>query len=183
MCGSESELKALAVHIRLRLLKLRQEIYICTDETSGHISHTRIHHTAEFYRIAAMLYLCDTYPAAATTSYTSSPLELSLPFPSVPDLVRQAFMLLGQMEVCSSPWPLFVVACNVKEDRDRIEIMRIFEEASQVRRVGNYDIIMGLVRAVWSRGDLGFDEGRDGRAKMPDWRELVDGKTGMPSFI
>jgi hypothetical protein len=57
-------------------------------------------------------------------------------------------MLPGQMEVWSSPWPLFVVACNVKEEMDRIETMRTFGEASQVRRVGNCDIIMGLVKAV-----------------------------------
>ncbi|KAJ4360695.1 uncharacterized protein N0V89_001262 [Didymosphaeria variabile] len=180
---SESDMTALAVHIRFRLLNLRQEIYIYPDETSGHISHTRIHHTAEFYQVAAMLYLYNTYPATAPSSSTSSPPNSPLPFPSIPDLVRKAFMLLDQMEVCTSPWPLFVVACNVSEDRDRIEIMRIFEEGSQVRRVGNYDVITGLVKAVWSRGDLKVDEGRDGSAKIPDWRELVDEKTGMPSFI
>ncbi|KAL5387927.1 hypothetical protein DPSP01_003326 [Paraphaeosphaeria sporulosa] len=183
MCPSESDMMALAVHIRLRLLNLRQEIFVYPDETSGRISHTRIHRTAEFYRVAAMLYLYDTYPAAAPSSSTSSSSDSPLPFPSVPELVSQAFMLLDQMEVCSSPWPLFVVACNVTEDRDRIEIMRIFEEASQIRKVGNYDVIMGLVKTVWSRVDLRTDDGRDGNTKISDWRELIDEKTGMPSFI
>ncbi|KAF2449717.1 hypothetical protein P171DRAFT_440185 [Karstenula rhodostoma CBS 690.94] len=180
--ASESDTMGLAVQIRLRLLNLRQEVLVYPDETSGHISHTRIHHTAEFYRVAAMLYLHDTYPVTAPSSSTSSPPTSPLPFPSVPDLVRQGFNLLDQMEVCSSPWPLFVVACNVTEDRDRIKIMRIFGQASQVRRIGNYDVIMGLVKTVWSRVDLRTNEGRDGNAEIPDWRELVDEKTGMPSF-
>lgn len=180
--ASESDLTALAVHLRLRLLNLRQEIYIYTDDTTGHISHTRIHLTAELYRVAAMLYLYNTYPTIAPSAPTSSPPNSPIPFPSVPELVRQAFMLLDQMQVCTSPWPLFVVACNVAEDRDRIEVMRIFEEGSKVRRIGNYDVIMGLVKAVWSRGDLRNDEGRDMSAKLADWRELVDEKMGMPSF-
>lgn len=174
---------ALAVYIRLCLLNLRQEIFILPDETSGHISRKRIYHTAELYRVAAMLYLYDTCPDTAPSSSTSSLSNSPLPFPSVADLVRQAFMLFDQIEVCSSPWPLFVVACHITEDRDRIEMTRIFEEASQVRRVGNYDVIMGLVKTVWGRVDLRTDEGRNRTAKIPDWRDLVEEKTGMPSFI
>lgn len=173
---------AFAIHIRLRLSSLRQEIYLYPEETSGQMSHTRIRHTAELYRIATMLYLYETFPAGAP-SLTSSPSNPVLPVLPVPDHIRQAFTLLDQMDVCSSPWPLFVVACNVTDDRDRIETMRVFEEASHMRRVGNYDVVMGLVKTVWSRVDLRIDEGRDASARVPDWRQLVDEKTGMPSFI
>lgn len=181
--SSESDLTALAVHLRMRFLSLRQEVYIYTDKGVGDISHTRIHVTAEFYRIAAILYLYNTYPLVAPSPSASGVTMSQHPLPDIPSLVRQAFALLSQMSVCTSPWPLFIVACNVTEDWDRIEVMKIFEEGSMERKVGNYDIILGLVKAVWTRRDLNSEEGTYEGAKIPDWREFVDPKMGMPSFI
>lgn len=91
-------------------------------------------------------------------------------------------MLLAELGVCISPWPLFMIACNVAEDRDRIEVMRLFREGAEERKIGNYNIIMGLIKAMWKRADLSVDEGRDGMARYGDWRDLIDQKMGMPSF-
>ncbi|KAF1971296.1 hypothetical protein BU23DRAFT_510362 [Bimuria novae-zelandiae CBS 107.79] len=166
----------------MRLLSLRQEVCIWSDKCAGHISRTQVHLTAEFYRVAAILYLYNTYPGAAPSlERPGSPMSPKA-ITSISALVRQAFMLLDRMDVCASPWPLFIVACNVKEDRDRIEIMRLFDEGSKERRIGNYDVVMGLVKAIWNRVDLNSDQAREGSARVSDWREFVDVRMGIPPF-
>lgn len=154
--------------IRARLQNLKQEIHIEFGETTGTIDHQRITLTAELYRIASLLYL-----------YQVAPLQV-IPENAVKSLVREGFIVLDNMEVCTSPWPLFIVACNVSADLDRLKILAIVDKANNMRRVGNYELIKGLIQAVWKRQDLAADE------KVPtqiDWRTLVDPTSSMPSFI
>jgi len=176
----ESHLSTLGFHLRTRLLNLQQEVFIVPGEAAGTISHQRIHLTAQFYLLAAILYLYDTCPACAPP-LTEQPDHTMRALPSIPFLVRQCFMLLKQMDVCTSPWPLFILASNVVEDGDRIEVMRAFERGARERKVGNYEILTGLVKAIWKREDLCADEGKESR--ISDWRDLIDGEKGMPSFI
>ena len=178
----ESELTALAVHLRMCLANLRQELHIRSDGRGSHIWQARIHHTAELYRIAAILYLYNTYPAATQAPLNSEPLVSLDAIPTIPSLVCQAFSCLDQIDVCTSPWPLFNVAINTTNDRHRIKIIEAFQEGIRGRRNGNYDVILGLVKTVWKRSDLNHDESSDGNAILPDWRTMIDGNSVMPSF-
>lgn len=156
------------LRIREQLIDLKQEIHIQVGVTTGTISHNRITLTAELYRIAALLYLYEIAPPS--TIHESE----------VKGLVREGFVILGQNGICTSPWPLFIVACSAFDDRDRIKAMRVIEEGARERRVGNYQIVKSLVQAVWKRRDLDADE-KDG--KSIDWRELLEPSSSMPSFI
>jgi hypothetical protein len=158
----------LTLLIRSRLQNLKQEIHIEFGETTGTIDHNRITLTAELYRVATLLYLYQVAPTQA------------IPDGAVKGLVREGFIFMDQMEVCTSPWPLFIMACNAQTDSDRLKILGIVDTADAKRRVGNYQLIKGLFQAVWKQQDLAADE------KTPtqvDWRTLVDSSGSMPSFI
>ncbi|CAI6333220.1 unnamed protein product [Periconia digitata] len=201
------------LRIRKRLLHLKQEILVRPGETSGAISHTRITLTAELYRIAALLYLFQVFAllpsthtqiatlSSATTSQ-AHPSTLSSSPPStssssavwwntslvgsedIANIVRQGLAVLDQLEICTSPWPLFIVACNVSDDADRIKMVGIIEAGGRARRVGNYQVVGSLVQAVWKRQDLAANErGEKGGLVVVDWRDLIEEGEMMPSFI
>ncbi|PVH97578.1 hypothetical protein DM02DRAFT_730495 [Periconia macrospinosa] len=174
------------LHLRTRLLTLKQSILVHPGTTTGPISQPRISLTAELYRIATLLYLFQTitthFPASTisssllTTSLTpsssSSPspttTTATLPSSSLSDesraLTSRGLALLSRIPICTSPWPLFIIACNVtNDDAGRIAVMRIIERGGRERRVGNYGVVRGLVEGVWRRGDLlGTLAGGDG---------------------
>lgn len=151
-----------------RLLNLQQDLLIHPGLTSGSIDHARITLTAELYRLAAVLYFYQT----VSTFF--------VPAVNLQDLVRKGLHILWEMKICSSPWPLFILACSVTGDEHRIRILDLMETSGFSRRIGNYSIIIGLVKAVWRRQDLITDE----RTKRNvDWRNLVEEGGYMPSFI
>ncbi|KAF1958271.1 hypothetical protein CC80DRAFT_503054 [Byssothecium circinans] len=154
--------------IREQLIDLKQEILVQPGERSSAISHARITLTAEFYRIAALLYL---YQTALTWSRFVF---------EVQEFAQQGLIILNQMDVCTSPWPLFILACNVSGDADRIKVMRVIDDGAKERRVGNYQIIRSLVQKVWKQQDLAADEKVE---RKVDWRDLMEVGASMPSFI
>ena len=157
-----------SLQIETRLLSLQQELVIQPGSTSGTIDNTRIMFTAELYRIAAVLYFYQTVPATF------------VPTVSPQDLLRNGLDILWEMKICSSPWPLFILACSVIDDEDRIRILDLIETSGSSRRIGNYSIIAGLVKVVWKRQDLITDENAK---RIVDWRDLVEESGYMPSFI
>ena len=149
-----------------RLVDLQQELVVQPGSTTGNIDNTRITFTAELYRIAALLYFYQTVPSTF------------LPIIDIHGLLNTGLSLLWNMKICSSPWPLFIIACSVQEE-DRIPILNLMEASGSSRRIGNYSIIMGLVKAVWKRQDILCEEKVK---RYVDWRDLVQGGY-MPSFI
>ena len=76
--------------------------------------------------------------------------------------------------------PLFIVACNVASDMDRLKVLTVLDKANQERKIGNYELIKGLIQAVWKQQDLIADEKSTAQI---DWRTLLDPTSTMPSFI
>jgi hypothetical protein len=149
-----------------RLMDLQQELIVQSGSTTGNIDNTRITFTAELYRIAALLYFYQTIPSTF------------LPIIDIKGLLNTGLSILWKMGICSSPWPLFIIACSVQEEY-RIPILNLMEASGSSRRIGNYSIIMGLVKAVWKRQDILSEEKNK---RYVDWRDLVQGGY-MPSFI
>jgi hypothetical protein len=127
----------LTLLIRSQLLDLQLEIHIHPSIPAGAISRSRTTLTAKLYRIVALVYL-----------YQTAPPEV-IPNTGAKAYIDQGFAVLDQMDVCSSPCPLFIMACAVTEDCDGIKIMSAIEEGARQRRVGNYAIIENRVRVLY----------------------------------
>jgi len=108
---------AIVAHLEERLLNLQQELVLRPGATTGTIDSARITLTAELYRIAATLYLYQVICAICTPTVDPQ------------DLLRKGLDMLWEMKICSSPWPLFILACSVAEDSDRIRILDLMERS------------------------------------------------------
>lgn len=128
---------------------------------------TKIQLTAELYRIAAVLYLRAVCPNVDATNQT-------------PVWLRRAFETLAGLEVCTSPWPLFVVACESQTDQHRIRILRALDRMDADRNIGNIFVLRGLIENYWKQLDLAADEEK---SRPLEWWELMNFDTAAPWFI
>ena len=159
------ELVHLVHQLQYQLETLRQTTAITEDDTSGQIDHTKVVTTAELYRIATLIYL---HRSVIFTPQTS---------PAMQKLVSKSLSILTKLEVCTSPWPLFLTACEVLGDDQRMIVLNVIEKMQTERRIANVEIIRGVLEGVWKRSDL------IGGTERVDWKLLIGDGQRMPSFI
>lgn len=158
--------------LRSRLENLVQNIVIKPEEQSDSrsedIDETRIRNTAEFYHLAALIY------------FRRQILQLSPQSRSIQQLVETILGLIAKMEVCTSPWPLFVVACEVRTDEQRLQVLQTLKKMELHRRIGNIGVTRMIVEAFWKQQDLVV---HNTAKPVMDWRNIVDMAQMTPSFI
>ncbi|KIW66023.1 hypothetical protein PV04_08232 [Phialophora macrospora] len=168
-CAVEDELIS---ELEKRLYGLSQNIEVRVEKpnvSSNHgVDEPRIRRTAEFYHLAALIYFNRQIRRYPTDS------------PIVQSLVLTALGLVSEMEVCTSPWPMFVVACEVLNDDQRLQVLEVLTKMESRRRMGNISVTKIIVESLWKQQDLGL--GEDGRAKL-EWRDIADMRDLSPSFI
>lgn len=123
--------------------------------------------TAELYRLASLLHLQRVCPLYADDDARLSYLE-------------QAFSVLSKLKIVTSPWPLFIVACESTSDEHRMAIMTILDRMGEVRRIGNVNVLREVIETFWKQHDLRIGSG------SPDdlsWWNWVDCQTAEPWFI
>jgi len=156
-------LEAFAGDLRFQLETLRQIPSVVEDNTSGRIDEVRIGNTAELYRLAALIYFHKTIPSTLG---------------DYQDTVRKSLGILCLLDVCTSPWPLFVTACEVVSDEDRLKILDILENMQLKRRIANVDIMRGIIESLWKQQDL-----LGSQKNKANWRQVAELEGIMPSFI
>lgn len=147
-----------------RLCRLSQHL-LPAEHLVG--DQTKMHLTAELYRIAAVLYLRAVCPSVDATNQT-------------PAWLSRAFEVLAGLEVCTSPWPLFVIACESQTDQHRIEILCALDRMDEDRNIGNVFVLRGLIENYWKQLDLAADEEK---SRSLNWWELMNFSTAAPWFI
>lgn len=147
-----------------RLCQLTQHRHP-SEHSAGDLD--KIHLTAELYRIAAILYLRAICPSVDATNQTST-------------WLAKAFEVLTRLEVCTSPWPLFVVACESHADQQRIMILRTLDRMDENRNIGNVFVLRELIENYWIQVDLAADSEK---LKPLKWWELMKFDTAAPWFI
>lgn len=97
-------------------------------------------------------------------------------------LVEKALGIIGNESygVCTSPWPVFMVACEVISEEQRVKILNILDKMQSERRIGNVGIMRDIIEKVWKQQDL---VGPEGNGKRIEWRKLIDIDSRLPSFI
>ncbi|PSR90869.1 fungal-specific transcription factor domain-domain-containing protein [Coniella lustricola] len=149
-----------------RLCRLEQRLPTNYKEQTKS-EQDKIQLTAQLYRIAAVLYLRATCFTAEAPEQTSMWLDL-------------AFDTLENLEICTSPWPLFVVACESQNDQQRIMILSALDRMDQDRKIGNVFVLRSLIENFWKQQDLQADTDR---TKPLRWWELMNSDTAAPWFI
>ncbi|KAH9906819.1 fungal-specific transcription factor domain-containing protein [Xylariomycetidae sp. FL2044] len=135
------------------------------DSLSQH-ERTRTLATAELYRIATFLYL----QRASNHAHANESRTMFL---------QQAFEILRSLDVCTSPWPLFVIACEADTDEQRIEILQNLDQMDARRRIGNVLVLRSIVESFWKQQDLQADNARSQNLKWWD----IDLSIAVPWFI
>ncbi|KAJ5884653.1 fungal-specific transcription factor domain-containing protein [Penicillium taxi] len=136
--------------------------------------HSRIWCTAELYRLAALLYhqrVCALYLKRheERTSY-----------------LQQAFQILSSLKVCTSPWPLFVIASEAENDDQRLIILHTLDRMDEARKIGNVFVLRNIIQSFWKQVDLaaGCVKGSKESSRLNWWDILfLDSKTAVPWFI
>lgn len=151
--------------IELRLQRLTQHenmVEECVDESEP----TRVANVAEFYRLAALLYLARIARNVPRSN------------PSVAALTSQCLSLLAALPGgCERPWPLFVVAVEAVDEEQRRVVLDALDAALLTRPQGNLVALRRMVEAAWAMVDL--SDGVDG---MRVYEVVVSANRVPPSF-
>ncbi|KAJ1326536.1 fungal specific transcription factor domain-containing protein [Microdochium nivale] len=138
--------------------------------------------TAELYRLAVLIYLVNI-----------SPLQ-PLPDPPVTAYLDHAFVILDSLETCTSPWPLFVIACEASsDDQRRVAVLHALDGMDERRGIGNVFVLRRIIESFWKQKDLraggGGGGGGGGSAAAAAettrlrWWDVVDLETASPWFV
>lgn len=153
--------------VESRLTNLEQRLDPSSLGQLTQQERTRILTTAEMYRVATMLYLQRTGGGTQANEIRAIYLD-------------QAFRLLKMLAICTSPWPLFVIACESETDEQRIKILQTLDRMDNERHIGNYFVLREIIEMYWKQQDLHADNPRNAHLK---WWDIIDLNTTAPWFI
>lgn len=123
--------------------------------------------TAELYRIAGLLYLFRVLPLPGDENERTV-------------YVSAAFRVLGNMPICTSPWPLFTIACEAGTDEQRMLILEILDRMDETRNIGNVFCLRNIIEVIWKQTDL---RSAASVAEQAQWWQMLGLKTAVPWFI
>lgn len=150
-----------------RLQSLTQTLNTEEEAHEPPIRRSRILATAELYRLAALLYLQRVCPRQSDDELRPAYLE-------------QAFAVLGALEVATSPWPLFILACESAADEQRLVVLRTLDRMDDVRKIGNVHVMRTIIEAFWKQFDFRADAAPGAQMR---WWDMVNCDTAVPWFI
>ncbi|KAF5602494.1 C6 finger domain-containing protein [Fusarium pseudocircinatum] len=98
----------------LEAMLLSAEQHLSRDESTClvHQNNTEALAKAELYRLAALLYLQRVVPADGDEDLREA-------------YVQQALSIMSGLTVASSPWPCFIIACEVTLEEQRSQILQV----------------------------------------------------------
>ncbi|KAK1512112.1 hypothetical protein CTAM01_01042 [Colletotrichum tamarilloi] len=138
--------------------KLESLVHFLSPDEVAHSTSAQIRDalaTAELYRLASLLYLQRVVPVAGDEKKRISYLE-------------QAYAAMKEVRVATSPWPVFIFACETRSEEQRIHILDILDRMDKIRNVGNVRVMRSVIENVWIQQDL---------------RELVDATGTIPWWL
>lgn len=73
--------------------------------------------------------------------------------------MREGILLLQNLGFCESAWPLFVIACEAKEDEQRLQILATLADTRRElgQRSSHIPLIQHMIEAVWNQNDLNIE--------------------------
>lgn len=125
-----------------------------------------VQQTAELYRLGALLYIHIQFLWTGRAS-----LELHA-------LVQRSLVLIADMNNCTSPWPVFLIAlASSRDETQKAAILEIIHRMEQRRRIDNITYMRRMVEQYWKQTELHPDR------PLGDWRSMILDISFLPSFI
>lgn len=156
--------KRVVLEEKLRMLSQRLSPDEVTNSTPVQIKDTSA--TAELYRLAGLLYLQRVVPAAGDEVRRAAYLQ-------------QAFTALRTVQVATSPWPIFITACEARTEEERAQIFDVLERMDEVRNVGNVRVMHSIIETIWKQQDL-WDS--SDKSEAMQWWLCIDCSIPAPWF-
>ncbi|EWY83243.1 hypothetical protein FOYG_13087 [Fusarium oxysporum NRRL 32931] len=127
----------------LEAMLLSAEQHLSRDETTClvHLNRAEAVAKAELYRLAALLYLQRVVPVDGDENRRAA-------------YVQQALSIMSGLTVATSPWPCFIVACEVTLEEQRLQILEVLYKMDTVRKIGNMHVTRTIVETIWKQQDL-----------------------------
>ncbi|KAH6691315.1 fungal-specific transcription factor domain-containing protein [Plectosphaerella plurivora] len=141
--------------LEMVLQKATQRINPADVNTKEDTPTERIMATAQLYRLATLLYLLRAVPDAADEGRRRS-------------YLNEAFMALRRTGVATSPWAVFVVACESRRDTERSFMLDVLDKMVEARNIGNIRVLRTIVEAIWKQQDIA-DNANSSPDASPTW--------------
>ncbi|KAL7785832.1 fungal-specific transcription factor domain-containing protein [Trichoderma ceciliae] len=136
---SELHLKTVrSLEIRLKYLDQRQSTVAPLDDYEA-TQETKV---AELFRLAAIIYLLRMAKGEAENSKC------------VVQAIDEASVVLGQLEYCERPWPLFIIALEARTEDHRMNMLRVLEKSMERRPLGPMTLVNRMIPDAWTQQDL-----------------------------
>ncbi|KAI9163791.1 transcriptional regulatory protein [Paramyrothecium foliicola] len=150
-----------------RLENLVQKLDPTEEESITSMRKVQILATAELYRLAAQMYLYRVCPSLEDDE-------------CIAVLLEQALATINQLPIVTSPWPVFIVACESKTDAHRICMLSVLDIMSQARKIGNLNTMRAAIESYWKQYDLQADAAVE---KTVPWWLMFDDVKPVPWFV
>ncbi|KAL7920241.1 fungal-specific transcription factor domain-containing protein [Trichoderma austrokoningii] len=123
---------------------------------------------AEFYRLAALLYL--------QRVARNSPRDT----PHVIKLVAEAYRALEVMARCDRPWPLFVIALEASTEDERRLVLAKIETLLERKPLRKFMMLRVMIQQAWSQHDLAKTNKLDA---LLLYQSVINAQRVPPMFI
>lgn len=155
------------VAVEEKLLMLCQELSPGEVANSTPAQINAASATAELYRLASLLYLQRVVPIMGDEVRRATYLQ-------------QIFTALGTLRVATSPWPVFITACEARKEEERIHIVDVLDRMDKVRNIGNVRVMRGIIEMIWKQQDL-----RDAsdKSEAMQWWLCMESSVPAPWFV
>ncbi|CAI4218861.1 unnamed protein product [Parascedosporium putredinis] len=162
---ADQEMTRSRTSLESKLLGLIQRVGPEEDGYAVSARWSRVITTAELYRLAACLYLQRACPTQSDDGRRQHYLV-------------EAFRALHLLQTATSPWPVFVIACEVQSEEQRIVLLNMLDKMESVRNIGNIRVMRGIIEMYWKQMDL-----RGSRDSQLGWWNMVQSPTPVPWFV
>ena len=153
-----------------QLSSLRQYLVI-RGSLDSTLDENAVLKIAELYRLAALI-----YSERACRKKTRPSIEVA-------HLVQNAFEIMGELQVCTTPWPLFIVGCEAETDSQRSLMLQLLERSADYRKSDNILWTKKLIEGIWKQDDLStYSHLTEAGQPLLRYGSVVSASSQLPSF-
>lgn len=124
--------------------------------------------TIELFKIAALIYL-----KRASRNFSGTSLQIET-------TVERAYVLLNDLETCDMVFPLLIIGCEARTDKQRMTILEHIQRAMKTSSLRSLHGLRNILQQIWVQDDLAVDYKLD---YLQTLDAVITSYQIMPSFV